>query len=44
MRLTFIQQLEDLGVANYIGLHASTLALEGRYYGEKFDIFASQEY
>ena len=41
MRLTSMQQLVDLGVANYIGLHNWTLALGGIYYGDKFDIFAS---
>ena len=35
-----MQQLEDLGVANYIGLHV--WALEGIYHGETFDIFAWQ--
>ena len=42
MRLTSIQQLENLGVFNYIGLHVWTLALGGIYHGEKFDIFAWQ--
>ena len=40
MRLVPIQQLEDLGVVNYIGLHVWTLALGGIYHGDKFDVFA----
>ena len=32
MRLTSMQQLEDLGVVNYIGLHVWTLALRGIYH------------
>ena len=40
MRLASIQQLEDLGVVNYIGLHDWTLALGGIYHEDKFDIFA----
>ena len=42
MRLASIQQLEDLGVVNYTGLHDWTLALGGIYHGDKFDIFAWQ--
>ena len=42
MTLTSIQQLEDLGVVNDIGLHVWTLALGGIYNGDKFDIFAWQ--
>ena len=42
MRLASIQQLKDLGVVNYIGLHVWTLALGGIYHGDKFDIFAWQ--
>ena len=40
MRLTSMQQLVDLGVASYIGLHNWTLVLGGIYHGDKFDIFA----
>ena len=40
MRLKSIQQLEDLGAVNYIGLKVSTLALGGIYHGGKFGIFA----
>ena len=40
MRITFIQPLEDLGVVNYIGFCVWTLALEGIYHGDKYDIFA----
>ena len=39
MRLTYMQKLEDLGVANYIGLQVWTLALGGIYHGDKFDKF-----
>ena len=42
MRLAPIQQLEDLGAVNYIGLHVWTLALGDIYHGDKFDIFAWQ--
>ena len=42
MRLKSIQQLQDLGVANYIGLHVWALALGGIYHGDKLDIFAWQ--
>ena len=42
MRLASIQQLEDLGVVNYIGFHVWTLALGGIYHGDKFDIFTWQ--
>ena len=42
MRLKSRQQLEDLGVANYIALHVWTPALGGIYHGDKFVIFASQ--
>ena len=42
MRPTSIQQLEDLGAVNYIGLHVWTLALGDIYHGDKFDIFAWQ--
>ena len=34
MRLTSIQQLEQLGVANYIGLHVWALGLGGIYHGD----------
>ena len=37
-----IQQLEDLDVVNYIGLHVWTLALGGIYHGDKNGIFAWQ--
>ena len=40
MRLTSMQQLENLSVANYIGSHVSTLALGGIYHRDKIDIFA----
>ena len=40
MRLTSIQQLEDLDVVNYIGLHIWALALGGIYHEDKLDIFA----
>ena len=43
MKLTIMQNLEDLGVANYIDLHVWIIALVGIYHGGKFDIFASQE-
>ena len=42
MRLKSIQQLEDPGVANYIGLHVWTPALGGIYHGPKFGIFVWQ--
>ena len=42
MKLTSIQQLEDLGVVNYIGLLVWTLALKTIYHGDKFDRFAWQ--
>ena len=42
MRLRSRQQLEDLGVANYITLHVWTPALGDIYDGDKFVIFASQ--
>ena len=42
MRLASIQQLEDLGVVNYIGLHVWTLALGGIYHGDEIDIFTWQ--
>ena len=42
MRLKSRQQLEDLGVANYIALHVWTLALGGIYHGDKFVTFAWQ--
>ena len=42
MKLKSMQQLEDLGVVNYIDLHVWTLALGGTYHGEKFDIFVWQ--
>ena len=42
MRLTSIQQLEDQGIVNYIGLHVWALALGGIYLGDKFDIFTWQ--
>ena len=42
LKQILIQQVEDLGVANYIGLHVWTLALRGTYHGDKFDIFAWQ--
>ena len=34
MRLTSMQQLEDLGVSNYIDLHVWPLAREGIYHGD----------
>ena len=37
-----MQQIEDLGVVNYIGLHVWTLALGSIYHGDKFDIFTWQ--
>ena len=40
MRLKSIQQLEDLGVVNYIGLYVWTLALGGMYHRDKFEIIA----
>ena len=40
MRLKSIQQLEDLGVVNYIGLNVWTLALGGIYHGDKSGIFS----
>ena len=40
MRLRSIQQLEDLGFINYIGLNVSTLALGGIGHGNKFGMFA----
>ena len=40
MRLRSIQQLEDLGVVNYIALHFWKLALGSIYHGDKFGIFA----
>ena len=40
MRLKSIQQLEDLGVVNYIGLYVRTLALGGMYHRDKFEIIA----
>ena len=42
MRLKSMQQLEDLGVANYIDLHVWTLALGGIHHRDKFDTFAWQ--
>ena len=42
MKLTFMQNLEDLGVANYIDLHVWIIALGGIYHRGKFDIFASR--
>ena len=42
MRLISIQQHEDQGVVNYIGLHVWTIAPVGIYLGDKFDIFAWQ--
>ena len=42
MRLTSIQQPEDLDVINCIGLHVWTRALRRIYHGDKFDIFAWQ--
>ena len=40
MRLKSIEQLEYLGVVNYIGFHVWTLAVGGIYHGDKFDTFA----
>ena len=40
MKLASFQQLEDLGIVNYIDLHVSKLALGGIYHGDKSDIFA----
>ena len=37
-----MQQIEDPGVVNYIGLHVWTLALGVIYNVDKFDIFAWQ--
>ena len=42
MRLKSMQQLEDLGVVNYIDLHVWTLALGGIHHRDKFDTFAWQ--
>ena len=42
MRLISIQQHEDQGVVNYIGLHVWTIGPGGIYLGDKFDIFAWQ--
>ena len=42
MRLTSMQQLENLGITNYIGLHVWKPVLRGIYHGDKFDIFAWQ--
>ena len=39
MKLKSIQQLENLGVVNYIGLHVWTPALGGIHHGDKFGIF-----
>ena len=40
MRIKSLQQLEDIGVANYVRLLVGTLALGGIYHGDKFGIFA----
>ena len=42
MRLKSMQQLEDLGVVNYIGMYIWTIALGGIYHGDKFGIFVWQ--
>ena len=41
MRLKSIQQLEDLGVADYTDLHVWTPALGGIYHGEKSYCYVS---
>ena len=38
MRLASIQQLEDLSVVNYIGLHVWTLALGIIYHCTKIEV------
>ena len=40
MRLKSLEELDDLGVANYIGLQVLTLALGHIYHGDKSVIFA----
>ena len=42
VRLKSIQQLEDLDVVNYTGLHVWTPALGSIYHGHKFGIFVWQ--
>ena len=39
MRLTSIQQLQDLGVVDYTDLLVWTPVLGGIHHGDKFDIF-----
>ena len=40
MRLKSLQELDDLSVANYIGLQVWTLAVGDIYRGDKFAVFA----
>ena len=39
MRLASMQQVEDLGVTNYIGLHVWALGLGGIYHGDTNSIY-----